>query len=427
VKIFVDFFEGGHKRKLIKNFVSLSALQAVNYLMPLITVPYLVRVLGPEKFGLVAFAQAFMQYFVLFTDYGFNFSATKEISIHKADKNKVSEIFTSVFWLKAAFTAGSFALLMIIVMLFAKFRGDWFFYACNFGVVFGNALFFSWLFQGLEKMPYITILNFFAKLVFLFSIFLFVKAPSDYVNMAILYSAGYLVAGVLSIYITFVDLKVRLHRPNFGHMKREFMNGYHVFVAQLAASLYTTSNIFILGLLTNNTLVGYYSGAEKLIKAIQALFLPVSQTIFPHISELASRSKEAAMTFVRKVTVMTFIGFLLISILTYVFADKMVYLVLGQKYAAAIPVLKILAFLPLICNLGNIFGTQVMINFGLSAIMSRVVIFAGILDLGVAIIATLAYKEIGLAYSVIGTELFITVALYWMLLKNKLPIFGKRF
>jgi len=138
------------RKRLLENFLSLSVLQGVNYILPLITVPYLVRVLGPEKFGLLAFIRAFVQYFAILTAYGFGFSATRKISICREDKERVSEIFSSVILIKSGFMLISFFVLTALVFAIPKFNTERMVYLFAFGMVVGNVLFPVWFFQGME-------------------------------------------------------------------------------------------------------------------------------------------------------------------------------------------------------------------------------------------------------------------------------------
>ena len=139
-------------KRLFENFASLFTLQGLNYILPLITFPYLVRVLGPDKYGLIAFAQAFIGYFVILTDYGFNLSATREVALNRDNDKKLSEIFSSVMIIKIVYMVLSFIILCTVVFSFEKFSHNWIIYIFAFGVVLGNVLFPVWFFQGMERM-----------------------------------------------------------------------------------------------------------------------------------------------------------------------------------------------------------------------------------------------------------------------------------
>ncbi|MFH0855457.1 MAG: flippase [Candidatus Omnitrophota bacterium] len=406
------------KRKLITNFFSLSSVEVANYLFPLITLPYLVRVLGVEKFGLIAFAQAFVQYFVLLTDYGFNLSANRNVSIHRNDIEKVSRIFSSVMLIKFCLMLLSFMILSALVFSIPKFRADWGLYYCCFAFVISNILFPIWLFQGMEKMKLIAFLNLIAKTIFLVAVFVFVKKQGDYFYVPLLAAIGGITTGILSIAIAVKRFHVRLKLVSVVDIADEFKDGWHIFISTAAISLYTTSNTFILGLFTNNTIVGYYSAAERIIKSGQKLLNPISQTIYPHISKLVADSKERAVHFIKKALFIIGGGSFAISLSIFVLSGPIVRLLLGAQFTESITVLRILAFLPFIIALSNIFGIQTMITFNMKEAFSRILIAAGFINIPLALILVPFFKHIGLAVAVLTTESFVTLTMFLYLHKK---------
>lgn len=415
-------FNTEDKKRLLSNFLSLSILQGVNYILPLITLPYLVRILGPEKFGLIMFAQAFIQYFIVLTDYGFNLSAIQEISIHRNNKEKVSEIFSSVMIIKFSLLIISFIMLTFIVFSFEKFRKDWIVYYLTSGIVIGQVLFPIWFFQGMEKMKYITFLNILSKLIFTASIFIFIHKASDYIYVPLINSFGFIVAGIIAMWIVFKDFGIKLRLVELSDIKHQLQEGWHIFISTVAISLYTVSNTFILGIFTNNVIVGYYSAAEKLIIAVQGLLNPVSQTVYPYIAKLVNESKERAIVFIRKMTIVVGSLSLILSLVLFIFSDLIVEIILGSQYQKSIIVLKILAFLPFVIALSNIFGIQTMLTFNYKKAFSNILIAASIINIALALILIPVYKHIGISFAVLTSECFVTITMFLFLKKKGINI-----
>lgn len=411
-------------RRVLENIISLSGLQIAGYLLPLITLPYLVRVLGPERYGLIAFATALVFYFVILTNYGFNLSATREISICREDPGQVSEIFSSVLFIKFMLMLLSFLILTVVVLGVEQFRAEWLVYFFSFGMVVGNVLFPVWFFQGIEKMKYITVLNVLAQAIFTVSVFIFIRTTADYLYVPLINSVGFLVAGLLGLRIALKEYHIQLKIPDKELFKHHLQEGWHIFLSSAAVTLYTTSNTFILGVLTNYVIVSYYAVAEKVVLAVLGLLNPLSQALFPHISRVVDESEKKGVQFLRKITrIMIGIG-LSLSLLLFVFSPLIVNILFGDQYTPAITVLRILSFLPLIVGLSNVFGIQTMIPLNYKRALSRIVLAAGCLNIILALALVPLFQEVGTALSFLTAETFITLTMFLFLQRKGIKMIG---
>lgn len=409
-------------KRLLNNILSLGILQIANYVLPLLTLPYLVRVLGADNFGLLAFATATTMYFMLISDYGFNLSATRQISINRDNRHKVNEIFSSVITIKVILMVASFIFMSLLVFGFEKFSQEWEIYYLSFGMVLGQTLFPVWLFQGLEHMKYIAYINISAKSFFTVCIFIFVHEQDDYWIVPTLNSLGFLIAGFCSLYIVNKQFGVKYGWPTVPAMKEQLFDGFHVFNSTISVSLYTISTTFILGMFTNNVIVGHYTIAEKLIQAVKGLYVPVSQSVYPLIGQKLRMDQKTGLAFIHKVALVSGAIMLLISASLFLLSETVVHLLFGEKFRESVLLLRIMAFLPFLVVLSNIFGIQTMLNLGYQRAFSKILFSAAVLGIGLSFALVPTYEAIGSAVSLVIVEIFvaITMAIY---LKIKAPMF----
>lgn len=409
-------------KRLIENIISLFTIKGLEYILAFITFPYLVRVLQVENFGAVVFVQGIIQYFVLFTDYGFNLLGPKEIAQHDSIKER-GKIFASIFCAKLILLLIS-TIVFICMLIGAKYINDIdiILYSVVYLMVIGNVIFPIWFFQGIQQMRYITIVNIIGRFLSVACIFYFVKAPSDYILSGLFQAIVPLIAGICSWIILWKKYREVFILPKFKNVKQVFIDAWEIFTSTIAINLYTASNIVFLGLLTNNTIVGYFSGAQKIIQNINQLISPVIQAIYPYVSKTASNSKNDALKFLRKIVLILGGGNFIGSILIFIFAEWIVDILLGAGYEQSVLLLRILAFLPFIISLSNIFGIQTMLVFGMKKQFNKVLLSAAIVNTVIVLPMIYFYQAIGVSVSMTITETFVTLSMYYILRKNNIDL-----
>ncbi|MFH0866332.1 MAG: oligosaccharide flippase family protein, partial [Bacteroidota bacterium] len=353
-----SIFREKEKKQVFSNFVSLSFMQGANYLIPLVAIPYLVRVLGDDRFGLVMFAQAFIQYFVILIDFGFELSATREISIHRNDKKKVTEIFSSVMYIKLVLLLISFLLMTIIVFSFNKFGQEWELYYLSFGMVVGQLLFPVWYFQGIERMKYIMYFNVLAKTIFTILIFFTIFGPDDYKLYAVINSGGFIFAGLAAFIVALSMNRFRFYSPSLQPIKDMLVKTKNVFISNVGISLYMTSTAFLLGVVTGrNDVVGFYSVAEKAVRGIRYIVSPVTQALFPYLSKRFSGESRKDSILVLKKLCFYLTPVLLFCILAIlIFTNKIILFLTGSQNPSTIIDMRVISVILLFGTFNNVLG-----------------------------------------------------------------------
>ena len=394
------------ERKIVLgNFISLTTLQGISYILPLVVLPYLIRVIGMEKFGLIAFAQSLVQYFMILTDYGFSLSATRTIALIGEHKNtKVSALFSSVMTVKLIFAAISLLALGALLYLVPRFREDWIIYLLCFGTVIGSTLFPVWFFQGKEKMSYIAVVNVISGITYAICIFIFIHGPEDYLRVPLLGSLLSIISGILGLYIAFKKFRLEFILQKYVDIKRELKTGWDIFISILAVNAYTTSRVFAVGLLTNNVLTGYYSLAERIANIIQTFPMDsFTRAVYPRISNVFAKNKQRAVAIMYRIQDGITLGFIISLPIAYFIAPGIISLACGVAYKEVVLALRLLLAAVFFVGANN-FKVQFLLVCGKPDLYAKIHITAALCGLPLIFVCINYFSYIGAAFATVLTE-----------------------
>jgi O-antigen/teichoic acid export membrane protein len=369
----------------------------------MITLPIISRIIGPEKYGVVNYAYAFVGYFILFINAGFDFYGTRKILEYKGDKQKTNDLFSRITIAKTYLLIISLIIFYASLFFIPQLRQEKLVSIFTFLLCIGWVINPSWLYNGMQDSRKYAFFSFISQLLFSISVIIIIRQRSDYIYHPLVTGLAHvLVSGISMLYAT-RKYSLRFHYINWQKIKQTLRENKHLSLIWWFTNQSASTNIIIVGFFLSTLNVGIYSAAIRLIVIIQTIIsMPLNTVLFPYIGEAFVSSYEEGLVRVNK----TFPYLLLISgtiaLGTYAFAKPVVLVFYGHQFTDAILMLKIASMVLFFSTINSAFGQQILLHLKLESVYLRFII-------------TGFCVNIGLLFFLINTSGSIGAALAWPL------------
>lgn len=398
-------------KTVFANFGYLSLLQIAGYVFPLITMPYLARVIGADGFGKIAFASAIVVWIQTISDWGFNLTATRDVAQNRADKEKVSRIFSNVLWARCLLTIFSGLLLLIAVLTVPYLRENADIIFVTFLLVPGHILFPEWFFQAIEKMKYTTIFNLLIKLVFTIAVFIFIHEKEDYIIQPLLSTIGFLICGVGALYLILMKWGYTLYSPQWGELTRTIKGSTDVFINNLMPNLYNSFSVMLLGFFGGATANGLYDGGNKFPTIFYNFQSVLSRAFYPFLSRRPDKHSVYAKLNIGS----ALIG----AILLITLSPLVIKIMLGDEFENSVIVMQILSFSVVFLAMSYTYGTNYLIIHHKEKPLRNLTFISSIIGMCASIPLVYFFSYIGAAITVLLCRGLLGIGACVLAKKNK--------
>lgn len=395
---------------MFKNILSVLILQGSNYLLPLITLPYLTRTLGVEKFGLYGYVFALVQYFIIFIDFGFNLTATKMIAENNGDDAKQSEIFWSTMISKLLL----FTVAIIFLYLLSGFIIDsGMLLLYSLPMLLGAVLFPLWYFQGIENMRIVAILSIVSKLVTLPTIFLFVQDSTDLKFAILIQSSSLLILGILSLSYVLTKRNINFSYQNISwkDIKRAVLQSSPIFLASVSISVYTISSTIILAHFSDLEQVSLFTAGERIKNAILSAMLILGNVFYPRVIILLKENRFSAFSLIKKISFLQLVICSILAIFFMFYSEAFSIFIFGKDYAESGKVLFAFSLVYLFVMQSTVMGNYILLPLGYNKIYTILPMITVVLHVPLCIYLSKIYGAKGAAYSILMSEMVSFISL----------------
>ena len=391
------------KKNIIKNFSYLVLTKGVDFIVPVILLPYLVNALGLSQFGLMSFALAIGVYFSSMMQYGYNISAVRTIARVRDDAIQLSISFSEL--LISSILICTFVTIFYLFLFFIDaIYNEYLLYLSVLFFVLMQSLFPAWLFQGIEKMHYIAVSNSLCKFLYLCSVLYWVNNPTDTYLVPLLQGLSWLMALVIALVIIYKNKLVCLKVPSWQGVLTTYKQGWPAFVTQFSPTLYSNSMTFILGIFHGNAIVGIYSAAVRVIEIINAVAFLLVNAALPLLSRNIALHKWLK-------NIMIIAGLVLFALVFFgsVWFVPLLFLV---ESAQVLTFIQLAAFMIPFVFIRMAYGPAYLMLVGAEKSYQRIVLFTSLSGFIIAWLVIPQWQVTGAIYVMLSTTIVMTLLTY---------------
>ena len=390
-----------------KNFAYKSILTISTYIMGFIVFPYISRVFGVDRLGLVNFAENTINYFLLFASMGIAVLGVREIAAVKDDYNARNRVFSNVLGVNLLFTLATLIIYFVLIALVPKLnQSSELFYIGSAKILFTTFL-IEWFYTGIENFKYITIRSIIIKLLYVLLVFLLVREKEDYIiYFALTIGTVVLNACVNMLYARRYIRIVPSELFNLKYLKNNVTLGIY----SIMTSMYLTFNVMYLGFVTNNTQVGYYTTAFKLYAVILGFFSAFTHVMLPRMSALLAEDNKERFQELANRSFSTMVLFCIPLILcSIVAAPQIIYVLSGAGYEGAILPMRIIMPAILCVGIAQVLAVQILMPMKKDKVLLNTSIFVSIMSVVLNFIIIDKLQSVGSAIVMLSAEIVATL------------------
>lgn len=398
------------KTKSLKlNFIMNFLLTASSILFPLITFPYVSRVLGPEGTGNVTMGTSVVSYFTMVAMLGVPTYGVRACASVRDDRTALSRTVQELLIINLALMVLSYIAFFVVVLCVPSFSAMKTLYFVSALAIVLNVIGVNWLYQALEQYSYITMMSLLFKVIALVLMFSLVHQMDDYIVYALITVIG----GFGSSIFNFIRLRklIDIHPVGNYDFKKHFWPMFTFFAMTVATTVYTNLDVVMLGLMKSNYDVGLYNAAVKIKMIMVSLVTSLGTVLLPRISYYYEQNKiEEFHALVSKA--FSFVLLLAIPCCLYlmVFAKDTILLLSGESFLKAVPAIMIITPTILLIGLSNITGIQVLVPTGREHLVLRSVIYGAIVDFVLNLCCIPLFGAAGAAFGTLMAECVVLIA-----------------